>query len=192
MSCRGAWVFPRRTSRPRLAFLLDFPYGIRITEEKLAIVDRGEEALREMGFRVFRVRHHDDTVRLEFGPEDLNRALDFEIAKKLTSVFKRLGYKYVTLDLEGYRSGSLNEVLVRVLNRPPASTASPDRQAATGCHGETLRVLRPSAVFYPGCVRRGVCGSAVGCGGVQGSRAQPARNGGYRPRCGRVAPALRY
>jgi uncharacterized protein len=90
-----------------------FPYGIRITEAKLAIVDRGEESLREMGFRVFRVRHHDDTVRLEFGPEDLNRALDSEMAKKLTSVFKRLGYKYVTLDLEGYRSGSLNEVLVR-------------------------------------------------------------------------------
>jgi pyridinium-3,5-biscarboxylic acid mononucleotide sulfurtransferase len=90
-----------------------FPYGIRITEEKLAIVDRGEEALREMGFRVFRVRHHEDTVRLEFGPEDLNRALDFAMAKKMTSVFKGLGYKYVTLDLEGYRSGSLNEVLVR-------------------------------------------------------------------------------
>ena len=66
-----------------------------------------------MGFRVFRVRHHEDTVRLEFGPEDLSRALDREMARKLTSVFKGLGYKYVTLDLEGYRSGSLNEVLVR-------------------------------------------------------------------------------
>jgi pyridinium-3,5-biscarboxylic acid mononucleotide sulfurtransferase len=90
-----------------------FPYGIRITEEKLAIVDRGEESLREMGFRVFRVRHHEDTVRLEFGPDDLKRALNFEMARRLTSVFKQLGYKYVTVDLEGYRSGSLNEVLVR-------------------------------------------------------------------------------
>ncbi|MGA2262000.1 MAG: ATP-dependent sacrificial sulfur transferase LarE [Acidobacteriota bacterium] len=89
-----------------------FPYGVRITEEKLRMVDRGEEALRAMGFRIFRVRHHDQLVRLEFGKEDLLRALNPEIAARLTSLFKELGYKFVTLDLEGYRSGSLNEVLV--------------------------------------------------------------------------------
>ncbi len=89
-----------------------FPYGVKITEEKLRLVDRGEEALRDMGFRLFRVRHHEEMVRLEFGPEDLARALNLETAARLTRVFKNLGYKFVTVDLEGYRSGSLNEVLV--------------------------------------------------------------------------------
>jgi len=89
-----------------------FPYGVRITPEKLRRVDRGEESLRRMGFRVFRVRHHEDLVRLEFGPDDLRRALNPEMASGLTALFKGLGYKYVTLDLEGYRTGSLNEALV--------------------------------------------------------------------------------
>ncbi len=89
-----------------------FPYGVQITEEKLRMVDRGEEALRSLGFRIFRVRHHEEMVRLEFGPEDLVRALNPESARQLTRVFKGLGYKYVTIDLEGYRTGSLNEVLV--------------------------------------------------------------------------------
>jgi uncharacterized protein len=89
-----------------------FPYGVRITEEKLRLVDRGEEELRSMGFRVFRVRHHDNLARLEFGKEDLAKALNPEMAARLAAVFKQLGYKYVTIDLEGYRTGSLNEVLV--------------------------------------------------------------------------------
>lgn len=88
-----------------------FPYGVHITEEKLKLVDRGEEFLREMGFRVFRVRHHEQLVRLEFGPEDLPRALQPETAARLAAIFKNLGYKYVTLDLEGYRTGSANEIL---------------------------------------------------------------------------------
>jgi uncharacterized protein len=87
------------------------PYGIRITDEKLKIVDRGEEALRELGFRVFRVRHHDSLARLEFGRDELSKALNVEMAERLTAVFKALGYKYVTVDLQGYRTGSLNEVL---------------------------------------------------------------------------------
>jgi uncharacterized protein len=89
-----------------------FPYGVQITAEKLKMVDQGEEALREMGFRIFRVRHHEDIVRLEFGPEDLARALNPDMASRLAGIFKNLGYRYVTLDLEGYRTGSLNEVLV--------------------------------------------------------------------------------
>jgi uncharacterized protein len=89
-----------------------FPYGVQITEEKLRMVDKGEEALREMGYRVFRVRHHEEMVRLEFGPEDLVRVMNPESASRLTRLFKGIGYKYVTLDLEGYRTGSLNEVLV--------------------------------------------------------------------------------
>jgi uncharacterized protein len=88
-----------------------FPYGVQITEEKLKIVDRGEEYLREMGFRIFRVRHHDNLVRLEFGPDDIKKALNAEMAGRLAAVFKGLGYKYVALDLEGYRTGSANEAL---------------------------------------------------------------------------------
>jgi uncharacterized protein len=90
-----------------------FPYGVPITEEKLKIVDEGEEALRKMGFRIFRVRHHDLLARLEFGPEDLKKALDHGMATRLLSIFKNLGYKYVTLDLEGYRTGSANEALTQ-------------------------------------------------------------------------------
>lgn len=88
-----------------------FPYGVSITEEKLRVVDAGEEYLRELGFRVFRVRHHDNLVRLEFGPGDLEKALDPGMARKLAARFKELGYAFVTLDLEGYRTGSSNEVL---------------------------------------------------------------------------------
>jgi uncharacterized protein len=87
------------------------PYGVKITEEKLRIVDQGEEALREMGFRVFRVRHHEQLARLEFGQDDLRKVLNPEMAARLVAVFKKLGYKYITLDLEGYRTGSANEVL---------------------------------------------------------------------------------
>jgi uncharacterized protein len=80
-------------------------------------VDQGEEALREMGFRIFRVRHHEHLVRLEFGADDLKIALDPGIAARLAKLFKKLGYKYVTLDLEGYRTGSANEVLSESITR---------------------------------------------------------------------------
>ncbi len=88
-----------------------FPYGMPITEEKLRVVDQGEEMLREMGFEIYRVRHHEHMVRLEFGGEDLKRALNPGVAAELVAKFKSLGFKYVTLDLEGYRTGSGNEVL---------------------------------------------------------------------------------
>ena len=76
------------------------------------MVDLGEEALRHMGFRIFRVRHHEELVRIEFGPDDLAKALNIETARQLTARFKQIGYKFVTLDLEGYRTGALNEVLL--------------------------------------------------------------------------------
>jgi uncharacterized protein len=88
-----------------------FPYGVEITEEKLKMVDKGEEALRKLGFEVFRVRHHEHLVRLEFGPQDLQKALNPAMASRLAAIFKGLGYKYVALDLEGYRTGSANEVV---------------------------------------------------------------------------------
>ena len=88
-----------------------FPYGVHITEEKLKVVDQGEETLREMGFGVFRVRYHENMVRLEFGPEDMKKVLNPEMASLLARTFKNLGFKFVALDLEGYRTGSANEVL---------------------------------------------------------------------------------
>jgi uncharacterized protein len=88
-----------------------FPYGTSISAEKLSIVDRGETVLRDFGFRIFRVRYHEELVRLEFSPEELPKALNVTMAAILVNRFKALGFKYVTIDLEGYRSGSLNEVL---------------------------------------------------------------------------------
>jgi pyridinium-3,5-biscarboxylic acid mononucleotide sulfurtransferase len=89
-------------------------YGIEVTPERLAVVEKGEEALRALGFRQFRVRHHDNLVRLEIAPEELPRALTPEMASKFVEIFKPLGFNFVTLDLEGYRSGSLNTHLVKI------------------------------------------------------------------------------
>jgi len=86
-------------------------YGTTVTIERLRKVDRGEEILREFGFREFRVRHHDTLVRLEIAPEEMDRVLNREVLEQLAQRFRELGFKYVTLDLQGYRSGSMNEVL---------------------------------------------------------------------------------
>ncbi len=83
-----------------------------MTIERLTTVDQGEDILRAMGFREFRVRHHDQIVRLEIAPEEMDRALQRDVIDELALRFRRLGFKYVTLDLHGYRSGALNEVLV--------------------------------------------------------------------------------
>jgi len=86
-------------------------YGTTVTIERLSKVDRGEEILREFGFREFRVRHHDQLVRLEIARSEMDRAMNKEMFQKLAARFRELGFKYVTLDLEGFRSGSMNEVL---------------------------------------------------------------------------------
>jgi len=86
-------------------------YGRPVTREALAVVEKGEDALRAMGFRQFRVRHHGEIVRLEIAREELNRALDPAMAAKFANIFKALGFKFVTLDLEGFRSGSMNTLL---------------------------------------------------------------------------------
>ena len=86
-------------------------YGRPVTPEALQVVEQGEEALRQMGFRQFRVRHHGDIVRIEIGGDELPRALNPEMAVEFTRIFKALGFSYVTLDLEGFRSGSMNAVL---------------------------------------------------------------------------------
>ena len=86
-------------------------YGTTVTIERLRKVDRGEEILREFGFREFRVRHHDTLVRLEISPAGLDRVLRRDVVEQLAARFRELGFKYVTLDLQGFRSGSMNEVL---------------------------------------------------------------------------------
>lgn len=89
-------------------------YGIEVTPERLALIEKGEESLRELGFRQFRVRYHENLVRVEIAPEELPRALTPEMAQKFVEIFKALGFTFVTLDLEGYRSGSLNTHLVKL------------------------------------------------------------------------------
>src|SRR5208282_1704056 len=86
-------------------------YGRAVTPAALSVIERGEDALRAMGFRQFRVRHHGEIVRIEIAREEFPRALTAEMAREFTAVFKALGFKFVTLDLEGFRSGSMNQLL---------------------------------------------------------------------------------
>jgi pyridinium-3,5-biscarboxylic acid mononucleotide sulfurtransferase len=86
-------------------------YGRPVTREALDVVERGEDAIRALGFRQFRVRHHGDIVRIEIAREELERALSPSVAAQFTQIFKALGFKFVTLDLEGFRSGSMNSLL---------------------------------------------------------------------------------
>ena len=98
--------------RPAAACLSSrVPYGTPVTVEKIEMIESGEEAIRALGFRVFRVRIHGNLVRIEIGKDELAKALTVESAHALTSIFKQLGFLYVTLDLEGYRQGSLNAAL---------------------------------------------------------------------------------
>ena len=98
--------------RPASACLSSrIPYGTPVTIENIKTVECGEEEMKTLGFRQFRVRYHGELVRLEISPDELPRALSPDMARQFTAIFKGLGFKYVTLDLEGYRQGSLNEVL---------------------------------------------------------------------------------
>jgi uncharacterized protein len=88
------------------------PYHSEVTDEKLRTIERAENVLREQGFRVCRVRHHDDLARIELGRAELSRALEPEMSATLVRELKAIGYRYVTIDLQGYRTGSLNEGLL--------------------------------------------------------------------------------
>jgi uncharacterized protein len=87
------------------------PYGTRVTPERLRQVDEGEERLRALGFRQVRLRHHGPLARIEVDPAELPRALEPEMARRIAVVVKQLGFRWVSLDLDGYRTGSLNEGL---------------------------------------------------------------------------------
>lgn len=87
------------------------PYHTEVTDEKLRRIERAEQVLGALGFRVYRVRHHDELARVEIGRDEMARALDPEIGAAIVRELKAAGYRYVTLDLQGYRTGSLNEGL---------------------------------------------------------------------------------
>jgi uncharacterized protein len=88
------------------------PYHAEVTDQKLRIIERAEQALRDLGFRVFRVRHHDELARIEIARNEMTRALEPDTAAAIVRALKGAGYRYVSLDLQGYRQGSLNEGLV--------------------------------------------------------------------------------
>ncbi len=90
-----------------------FPYGVRITRDKVTQVGRAEEALRELGLRVLRVRHHGDVARLEVGPEEFDRVAN-GLRELVVAAVRAAGYAYVALDLQGYRTGAMNEVLTDI------------------------------------------------------------------------------
>jgi pyridinium-3,5-biscarboxylic acid mononucleotide sulfurtransferase len=98
--------------RPASACLASrVPYGTEVTPERLTLIERGEAALRDLGFRQFRVRLHDKLARVEVAPEEMDRAFSKETSAAISQALKRVGFTYVALDLEGYRQGSLNETL---------------------------------------------------------------------------------
>jgi uncharacterized protein len=100
--------------RPASACLSSrIPYGTPVTRGTVKTVEAGEEALAALGFRQFRVRYHGELVRIEIARDELDRALTLEMAGRITALFKPLGFHYVTLDLEGYRQGAMNETLAR-------------------------------------------------------------------------------
>jgi uncharacterized protein len=99
-------------NRPASACLSSrIPYGTPVTIENVKTVEKGEEQIRALGFRQFRVRFHGELVRLEIAKDEIEKALSPEMAGRFVEIFKPLGFHYVTLDLEGYRQGSLNETL---------------------------------------------------------------------------------
>jgi uncharacterized protein len=105
------WDLPT-WSKPSFACLSSrIPYGQLVTIEKLSAIERAEQFLRNRGFRVFRVRHHETIARIEVLPEDMPRLLTEPLHSELVERFKAFGYTYVTLDLAGFRSGSMNETL---------------------------------------------------------------------------------
>jgi len=100
--------------RPASACLSSrIPYGTEVTPERLSMVERGEAALRGLGFRQFRVRLHDKLARVELSPDEMPRALTPTMARAMAQALKGAGFAYVALDLEGYRQGSLNETLTK-------------------------------------------------------------------------------
>ncbi len=110
-----AWELPT-WDKPAFACLSSrFPYGMRITRELLRQVDAAEQFLYDLGIRQFRVRHHEDLARIELEAEEIYRLQQKDARNKINTHFKTLGYAHVTIDLQGYRSGSLNEGIKKII-----------------------------------------------------------------------------
>ena len=110
-----AWQLPT-WDKPAFACLSSrFPYGMRITRELLRQVDAAEQFLYDLGIRQFRVRHHGELARIELEPAEMSRFLRTDARQQVSAHFKTLGYAHVTLDLQGYRSGSLNEGVAKII-----------------------------------------------------------------------------
>jgi uncharacterized protein len=90
------------------------PYGSPVTIEKLRMIDLGEEALRRIGFSQCRVRHHEELARIELARDELPRALNIEMFDKISHALRQIGFRFVTLDVDGYRTGALNEALTTI------------------------------------------------------------------------------
>jgi uncharacterized protein len=98
--------------KPSFACLASrFPYGEEITIERLKMVDEAEDFLFGLGFKQVRVRHHGNLARIEIYPEEIERLMDGSLREKVVNHLKKIGYHYITVDLQGFRSGSMNEVL---------------------------------------------------------------------------------
>ena len=107
------------------------PYFHEVTGEKLRTIEAAENALRALGFRVCRVRHHDELARIELGRDEMPRALEPELSSAIVAAVKAAGYRYVTIDLQGYRTGSLNEGLILTPADHVRRSASPPHTADT-------------------------------------------------------------
>lgn len=102
---------PTAKKQPMACMASRIPYGEKITKKKLSQIEEIEDYLDSKGFSIFRARHHGEILRLELGKEELNKIQNTELAKDIVNFCKRCGFTYITLDLEGFRSGSMNEVL---------------------------------------------------------------------------------
>jgi len=90
------------------------PYGLEVTVAKLRMIDQGEEIMRALGFRQTRVRHHDDLARIEIARDELSAALNLESFDRISRAFKKIGFRFVAIDVDGYRTGALNETLTQI------------------------------------------------------------------------------
>ena len=90
------------------------PYGSPVTVEKLQMIDRGEELMRSLGFRQTRVRHHGELARIEIDREEIQKIFSIEMFDRLSREFKKIGFRFVAIDVDGYRTGALNEVLTQI------------------------------------------------------------------------------
>jgi uncharacterized protein len=90
------------------------PYGSEVTVAKLRMIDQGEEIMRSLGFRQTRVRHHEDMARIEIARDELSAALNLETFDRISIAFKKLGFRFVAIDVDGYRTGALNEILTPI------------------------------------------------------------------------------